>query len=65
MGCEVVQTASGTIEITQNARLESIDEDSFINNLQLMPRKPDRAANNDELRRYRSVIGQMLYIGRM
>lgn len=63
LGCELIQASDGTIDITQKARAASIDTNAL--NTVSTKGDGDRLATPVEIRSFRSVIGQCLYIGRL
>lgn len=65
MGCEITQDSTGTVRLTQRDRLHDIDERALTVPRNETGRSPDRNASPHELHAYRSVIGKMLYVGRM
>lgn len=64
MGCELNQNVDGTIILTQQSRLTDIDENTLTPPARAS-KDPDRIANKFELHAYRSMLGKMLYVGRM
>lgn len=63
LGCELTQDANGSITITQKARAASIDTNVLTSTVS--KRDGDRLATSTELKAFRSVIGQCLYVGRL
>lgn len=65
MGCDLSQSDDGSIKLTQRARLETIDDGLLTSTVSNKYRLPHRDATSSERHLYQSVIGQMLYVGRM
>eukprot|EP00171_Calliarthron_tuberculosum_P018277 IDg18277t1 len=63
MGCEIKQDSSGAIKLTQRTKLDELDHEQLLN----CSPKPyaDQLASPKMLTLYKSVLGKMLYIGRV
>lgn len=65
LGCELEQQVNGTVVLSQKTRLNEIDEKTLTLPPTDLDRSPDRCATPKEIRAYRSILGKMLYVGRM
>lgn len=65
MGCEILQTAEGSIVLTQRSRSDDLNEDSLNITAVGANRIPDRGATLREVHLFLSALVRMLFIGRM